>query len=423
MNRLRASVKKEFLLLIHDRVGLMFMFMMPLLLVFVITIVQDNAFRKINEGHISMFIVNHDTGSQSIKLIQLVEASGMFKIEIKNDLDQSEIKQYLLENRKQAAVYIPDDFSALLNEKSNYAAGLMLADFGLMEASGIVPEKEVSEILLFHDPVLQEAYCQNINNLLVTSVQILENTLMLDVIYSQFGIDNESGQLKEKLGSPCVSITQTPASKADIKPNTTQHNVPAWTIFAMFFIVVSLGNNIVKERLNGSFVRLKTMPVNFMLIWGSKTIVYVGVTILQVLVVFSMGIFVFPLIELPELILPNNLAVLIFVVLIIALSAVSYALMIGTLAETQEQANGIGAVSIIIFAVLGGIFVPVFAMPDFLKFISYFSPLYWCLEGFYFLFLKGGNLLDLLNVLWPLFVFIIVCQSITYVKLKIEKII
>jgi ABC-2 type transport system permease protein len=34
----------------------------------------------------------------------------------------------------------------------------------------------------------------------------------------------------------------------DIMPNSVQHNVPAWALFAIFFIVVPLSINLVKEK-------------------------------------------------------------------------------------------------------------------------------------------------------------------------------
>ena len=97
--------------------------------------------------------------------------------------------------------------------------------------------------------------------------------------------------------------------------------------------------------------------------------------------------------------------------------------MIGSISKTQEQANGIGAISIIIFAAIGGILFPTFVMPDYLKSISNFSPLYWCLESFYILFLKNGNWQDLMPVFGFLSIVIFTCQIITYIKLKIEKLI
>jgi len=191
----------------------------------------------------------------------------------------------------------------------------------------------------------------------------------------------------------------------------------------MFFMVVSLGSNIVKERVNGSFLRLKTMPTSFMLVMFSKMSVYVLVAILQVILTFSMGIWILPRIGLPELTLPTDLIAFTLVVFMSSMAAVSYALMIGSIARTQEQANGFGAVSIIIFGAIGGILVPTFVMPSYMQMVSNFSPLHWCLEGFYILFLKGGSWQELRSVFLFLGIFILICQLCTYFKLKIEKII
>ena len=121
-------------------------------------------------------------------------------------------------------------------------------------------------------------------------------------------------------------------------PNASQHNVPAWTIFAMFFMVTSLGSNLVKEKLSGSFIRLKTLPTSYFIALISKQISYLLVTLAQVVVIFSIGVFLFPLIGLPKLNLPSDLVGLLIVSLISGWCAISYAIAIGVFAQTQEQA-------------------------------------------------------------------------------------
>ena len=111
------------------------------------------------------------------------------------------------------------------------------------------------------------------------------------------------------------------------------------------------------------------------------------------------------------------------IVFLISFSAVSYALAVGTYSKTVEQANGVGAVSVVLFAALGGIWVPTFMMPSYMKAISNFSPLHWCLEGFYILFLKDGSLAELKWVILFLTLFIVICQLLTYFRLRSEKIV
>ena len=58
MKKLGASIVKEFLLLINDKVGLLLMYLMPVLLVFIITLVQDSTFKLVNENKLELLIIN-----------------------------------------------------------------------------------------------------------------------------------------------------------------------------------------------------------------------------------------------------------------------------------------------------------------------------------------------------------------------------
>jgi ABC-2 type transport system permease protein len=277
----------------------------------------------------------------------------------------------------------------------------------------------------YHDPVLQDNFCSSIINIINAFVKSIEGDLLITQICEQLELKEAPQKLKEAVASNQVTIEKIAAtlSDNDITPNSTQHNVPAWTIFAIFFMVISLGNNLVKERLNGSFIRLKTMPTSFVLILGAKMLVYLIAVFLQVALIFSLAKFTFPSIGLPELIMPSNVLAFFVVILMTGMAAISFAMAVGTMASTPEQANGFGAVSIVILASVGGIWVPSFMIPEYLKIFSYCSPMYWCLEGFYTLFLRGGDWAVLLPKLFGLLIFSLTCFGITFAKLKKDRII
>ena len=88
MFKLYASLRKELLLLINDKVGLALMFLMPLLLVFIITIIQDSAYKMVNENQIPLLVVNHDNGKEGNKLVELLTKSGLFKIDAQDAIPQ-----------------------------------------------------------------------------------------------------------------------------------------------------------------------------------------------------------------------------------------------------------------------------------------------------------------------------------------------
>ena len=254
---------------------------------------------------------------------------------------------------------------------------------------------------------------------------MVQNKEVLKSLYFAINETTLPDSLENDLMNNQVAINEIPVSRDGSRniPNASQHNVPAWTVFAMFFIVISLGGSVVREKLNGSFVRLKTLPTNYLVALISKQITYLLVTFFQAMVVFSMGIWLFPSMGLPRLNLPSDITGVIIVTLICGWCAVSYAIMIGVFAKTQEQANGIGAVSIVLMAAIGGLLVPSFAMPESFQFIMKMSPLHWCLEAYYGLFLEGGRLKDVILNIIPLVAITCVIQLITLYGLKRKNLI
>ena len=78
--RLFASIYKEFLLLLRDRAGLALMFLMPLALIIVITIIQNNTFKIVNDSKVSLILVNNDQGDIGKTIETSLAASKSFSI-------------------------------------------------------------------------------------------------------------------------------------------------------------------------------------------------------------------------------------------------------------------------------------------------------------------------------------------------------
>jgi ABC-2 type transport system permease protein len=191
----------------------------------------------------------------------------------------------------------------------------------------------------------------------------------------------------------------------------------------MFFVVLSLSASIVREKSNGSLIRLKTLPTHYGVALLSKQIIYLVVTLIQATIIFAIGIWVFPHMGLPVLALPRDISGLVIVSLLCGWCAVSYAICIGVFAETPVQANSFGAISIVLLAAIGGLMVPGFAMPASFQTVMKISPLHWCLEAYYGLFLEGGKLRDILTNIIPLLGLTVLIQLITFWGLKRKRLI
>ncbi len=421
MRKLRASIVKEFLLFLHDKVGLLLMYLMPVLLVFIITIVQNSAFKLVKENRLNILIVNKDTGSLGDSLIVALGKTGNFSIVLDDDLPFDQIKKETLSRKKLMGIYIAPDFTQQLKSEASSLSNMMLREFGATnQIKETKPVTRSSRIIIFYDPVVQENYQLTISNGIQTAVEGLENSSRIQQLFLDMGYAEIPSNIQDALKTKDRGIVCLPASseKGTLIPNSTQHNVPAWSLFAMFFMVISLGGNLVKERLSGSFIRLQTIPSAFLLVIISKMVVYLFVSLTQLILLFCLGVYVFPHIGLPQLNLPDQFLPVVVVSLLSAMAAISYALLVGTYAKTQEQANGFGAISIIIFAAIGGIWVPSFIMPQYLLAIAKISPLHWCIEGYYGLFLKNAAWSDLSGTIIYLILFSGISQILVFARLR-----
>jgi ABC-2 type transport system permease protein len=426
MFKLWATIKKDVKILLRDKVGISLMFIMPIILVIVVTSIQNSTFQLVNKNKLSILICNKDIGQSSGQLISALGKIGMFKVsQTSKNQDEKRIADAMNNSDAMLSIVIPANFSAKIKAKSKNAAGKALNSFGLQGDTLKKEASDVDPLTIYYNPILQQSLQLSVKGALQSALQMVESRETLRTLYFSINEKELPQKLEDEMLNNRSKINEVPVSKDGLRrtPNATQHNVPAWTIFAMFFVIMSLGGSVVREKVSGSFIRLKTLPTNYLVGLFSKQITYMGVTMLQALVIFSIGIWVFPYMDLPALNLPSDLAALVITTLICGWCAVSYAICVGVFANTQEQANGFGAVSIVILACVGGLMVPSFAMQGAFKTAANLSPMHWCLEAYYSLFLLGGKLKDVLNNLALLFIITIVIQFITYLGLRRKNLI
>lgn len=427
MFKLYATILKDLRVLLRDKVGLTLMFLMPVVLAIVITIVQNSTFEMVNNNKISLLLCNRDSGDAAKELEAAIEKVGMFNmITVPATENEKQISERMGSKDALIAIIIPTGFSAELEGRAKDVATRALKDV-TTDTTGkpTAISGKIGAITLYYHPVLQASFRQSIQGALKSTLQIVESRQVVRNLYRNLNEEQIPDSLENQIITNQVPITEIPVSRDGSRsiPNASQHNIPAWTVFAMFFVVISLGGSVVREKLSGSFLRLKTLPTNYLVALISKQLTYIVVTFFQAVVIFSIGILVFPSLGLPKLNLPADIGGLITVTLMCGWCAASYAICIGVVTKTQEQANGLGAVSIVLLAAIGGILVPAFAMPSSFKFIMQLSPLHWCLEAYYGLFLEGGKLKDILINILPLLIITLAIQAITLFALKRKNLI
>jgi ABC-2 type transport system permease protein len=426
MYKLLATIRKDIRVMTRDKVGLLFMFGLPILLVVIVTSIQNGTFELMNKNTVPLVLCNRDTGAASRQFIQAVEQVGLFNILIATGTDSS-IRARVQQKDALLALVIPANFSARVEARAKTVAAKAMNSFGLEDSTnkGAPGDTATMPIALYYHPILQESFRRSAEGALYSALQVVESKHILKTLYFSLNEKELPDSVESELLNNRTTIEEYPVSRDRnaIIPNASQHNVPAWTVFAMFFVVISLGSGIVREKLNGSFIRLKTLPTSYLVAILSKQITYVTVTLLQAVVIFAIGVWLFPVIGLPTLHFPTDWAALIVVTFLCGWCAVSFAICIGIFARTEQQATGFGAISIVILAAIGGLMVPSFAMPGSFRLVSNISPMHWGLEAYYGLFLEGGGFGAIWANVLPLVLITAGLQGLSYWGLKRKNLI
>lgn len=414
MHKLFASAYKELLLLIRDIGGLAVLFLMPLLLVITITLIQDTSFKTIKQNKIPIILVDHDQGEVSKNILENLKSSEIFEL---SEQSNEKLVQELVQNGKyQLAIVIPKNLSNDLNQKVLENVDGILAKFGVEEDS--IPHKKsklaTKEVKLYFDPATQFSFRNSIKSGINQMVAKIETQSIYKAFQEQIS-DDPSEKIFETESFITFQEIIPNAENQGVIPNSTQHNIPAWALFAIFFIILPLSINMVNEKNQGTFVRLRTHPVSYATILGGKTMVFLAVALIQFALMLLVGIFLFPLIGLPKLDVSGKLPLLFIVAFFAGLAAIGLGLLLGTVAKSQEQSAPFGATFVVILAAIGGVWVPVFAMPKFMQTLSKLSPMNWGLEAFYDVFLRNVGLSELLPEISLLFLFFVVTAVIAIV--------
>jgi len=419
-----ANIKKELLLLSRDRVSLLVLFVMPMLLVLILSLIQDDLFRATGETTTTALFVNGDRGSAGTELRRELETNGTLELmtEIAGvPLNSDRARQAVLNGNYQFAIIIPHTFTTEIDQNADASvrAGLRHEEFFT----------RLSRVTIVFDPAVRGAYRSTVMNALRLGVISLElkhksavfETLLAEelqrVIRAEFGSVPSASALKlpeislDWTGQTAIELHEELAApeKYATLPTSVQQNVPAWTLFGMFFIVIPLAGTLIRERQEGTLTRLMTMPVTgFSLLLG-KVVAHLLICMIQFVLMLAAGRFILPLCGTPVLELGSAPAALLLVAISAALAACGYGILVGVVAKSYDQAAIFGAVSIVIAAALGGVMVPVYVMPQVMQKLSVISPLGWGLEAFLDIFVRDGSFSTVVPQIAPLIVFFLLC--------------
>ena len=435
MYKTGATIIKELLLVLRDRAGMLVLFLMPALLVLVITLVQENVMKTMGEKSTRILLVDNDGKSLGQAVEKRLVESGRVEIIKKIDgkkADEKEAIQTVADGDFQLCIIIPKGITKSVKARARQVVMKSLSLDDTPTGKGI----KRHDIAVYFDPTVLGGFRSAILNslkLVIVSIEIDEKMKVLSELLPEhinMTIQKEMGSfmpdklikdipgIKLNLNSdPLLSVKESQASRDTFKktPTSVQQNVPAWALFGIFFIVVPMSGGLIKERHDETLSRLLTMPVSYITLIAGKVIAYVFVCLIQFGLILLIGKFLLPLLGTPMLEMGSEPFAVIIIAISAILAATGYGILLGTVARTYEQASMFGPISIVIAAALGGIMVPVYAMPKIMQEISVLSPLAWGLDAFLDVFARGGNITTVLREVFLLVSFFIMTMLISWI--------
>lgn len=424
MKRILATLIKELQLLAKDRTGITVLFIMPMLLVVLMTLIQNEAYKSLNESGIPVLLVNHDQDSLGFAIEKGFADNPMCDLTVDRGEQFGEIKKVresVLQGEYLIALIIPSGAT----DKLRNDLGQMMDSY--LNGDSVINMEQAFRQIEFEiitDPLARQSFVMAMSSGLKEVVASIKTKVFFQIVTQKInGVIGSTNQVSfpdEDFFVFEESSAATDENNSYI-PNAVQHNVPAWAIFSIFFIVLPLAGSIISERTTGVYVRMHTFPGTYLSILSGKIITYIGIAIAQFLIVLALGKLLLPMMGLPVLYIGENIGSLSMLTLAVSITAVGYGFLIGTVFDTPQQSAIFGGISVLIMSALGGIWVPLNIMPEHMQQIANISPLNWALKGYYELFIKGGDWSDIQWQVLKLTLFFISSVLLSYYFHKVKR--
>lgn len=361
MTRLWACLVKESRLISRDLHGLALLFLLPLAFILVMSLALQDAFDARAGRGLAVLVQNSDGGEMAQQIADALVASDAYAATAASGLDRGALTELARRGDVAFAVEIGAGFDAWL-------------------ASG-----DGEPVTIVVGPAVDQRSALIFTNVIRRSLAVARMTQIM----------TELGHEPEGAVVPEINVVHSYGETRRGQPSAVQQNVPAWLVFAVFFIAIPFSNTFIRERQLGTFRRLRTIAVSPLTQLLGKLGPHFVINQLQVATMLAVGVFVVPLLGGDALELNGSPAALVLLAVALSLAALGLALLIAVLAHTTEQATMASGLGNIVLAAVGGIMVPAFVMPTAMQSIAQLSPMAWGLDGFLVLLLHDGGIADI----------------------------
>jgi ABC-2 type transport system permease protein len=386
--KLLSIALKDLQILFKSRGEVIQLFLMPLLFI----IVFSGALGAIGAGEedtrITLPVVDLDGGEAAQSLLAGIDAGGEVRTEL---FEHSEAQTLLEENEIQRMLVIPADFTSGTAQGSTVQLSLIShpdADLQETEAMRLVIVGVTSELALERQILASLRQMGDMQAVVSEEEQAFTTERILAQARSQF----ERAQAQ-----PLIEVLQTIPSQEGEREEMPDFEVVAVAGIAVLFVFGTAqvtARSIYDEKKVGSFRRLLAAPMSKASLLSGKMLPNIIVGLIQFTVIFAFGIFGLKWLGLASPSLGNDPLAVVLVCFIICLCSTAFGILIAAIARTENQIGGITSLLVWGLGIVGGAFIPIFILDQFLGPVVKIIPQYWANRALSSLMLRGLGLAD-----------------------------
>lgn len=349
----KSIIVKEIRLALRDKGTYFWYLVLPIIFI----VIFASIFGSVEEATLKIHYIDADQSAASRQLIDTLQ--GMDGLQLQSyPIDELDKQiERIRDGKLSAFLLIPEGFEEDLNNG------------------------EQATLKLYRDITADESYTPVLAVMQNMASGYREGKLAVSLV--------QMGLSLEEIGG----ILQAPVAIEEIQEQSTSINmvtqvVPGYTVMFVFYIMITMVNNFLKDRHSGMLARLRTTPMKPLTYLFGMWIPNILLVLIQCAILLSFGYFVYDL----HL---GNLYSIIAIVLALALCVTGIGLALSLFVKSENQ--GVALVQIIALggAVLGGLWFPIEMMPEFIQKIAQFLPQYWAQQGFQDVMLRDAHLGDI----------------------------
>jgi len=346
MRPLWFLLQKEFRQIFRDKGFIGRLFIAPAIQLILLPLAANYTIKNIN-----IAIVDHDHSEVSAKLTEKILSSGYFRLAGATDFN-SKAERLIQQDKADIILEIPENFSQkLITEGSQKVAILVNAINGVKAAVGF-------------------GYLSGI-------ISDYNNDIRMDWVDP-----NNPGEL------PTIPVI----SSYWYNPALTYYifMVPAILVSLVTGIAgLSAAFNIVKEKEIGTIEQINVTPIKkYQFILGKLLpFIVMGTVVFTFgMLIGLVGYHIVPL---------GNIFLLYLFLLVFLFAILGFGLLISTYAVTQQQANSLMFLFMMVFNMMSGLYTPIDSMPTWAKVITHLFPVSYFIDVMRMVVIKGSGIADI----------------------------